>query len=211
MVYACWINYNGNLYNFSINFDCYYMNLFFDTETTGLPQKHHAWDRDYKEYPYILSIAWKYKSKAHYYMIYQEGRIVPPEATKANGITTQMANNKNATLPFQEVYCRFIEDSLDCVNVIGHNVYFDISIFKANVLKQYGVNSKEINKSIVALDKDKRIDTMRETQKLFGKWPKLVQLHEYLFGEEFPNAHDALEDVLALERCYNELKKRKIM
>lgn len=186
------------------------MNLFFDTETTGLPEKHFRWDEHYKEYPYILSIAWRFKNKSNYYMIYQHGRKVPEQATKANGITTAMANNKKETHLFTEVFPFFMSDALEAVNVVGHNLYFDVSIVKANTIREYGINSTQVNRAIVALDKDKRIDTMRATIKIFRKWPKLQDLHKYLFNEEF-DAHDALEDTMATERCYNELVKRKII
>lgn len=187
------------------------MNLFFDTETSGLPKKEHCWDVHYNEYPYILSMAWRYKDKSHYYLIHQEGRKVPAAATKVNNITTAMANNPDVTISFAEAYLRFIEHALECSNIVGHNIYFDISMFKANTLRHFGPLSKEGNRCLVALDKEKRIDTMRATIKLFGKWPKLIQLHEYLFNKGFNEQHDALEDVMATERCFNELKKRKLI
>ena len=186
------------------------MNLFFDIETTGLFAKHHKWDKNYNEYPYILSMAWRFRNKSHYYHIYQEGREVPADATKANGITTAMANNKDKTRKFGDVFPLFMSDALTCMNIIGHNIYFDTSIFKANVCREYGVNSNQIKRAVVALDKDKRIDTMRATIKLFNKWPSLVALHYYLFEESF-QAHDALEDAMATERYYYELVRRKII
>src|SRR5258705_1200693 len=100
------------------------MNLFFDTETTGLFAKGAQWDFDYKEYPYILSIAWTINSKLNYHMIYQEGRKVPAEATKTNGITTKMANDLNITKPAKEVYRLMIKDALKASSIIGHNIYF---------------------------------------------------------------------------------------
>jgi DNA polymerase III alpha subunit (gram-positive type) len=41
------------------------------------------------------------------------------------------------------------------------------------------------------------------------KWPKLMELHQFLFNEEFDKAHSALADVMATARCYRELIKRK--
>ena len=37
------------------------------------------------------------------------------------------------------------------------------------------------------------------------KWPKLVELHEKLFGTSFDNAHDAFADITATANCYFEL------
>jgi hypothetical protein len=40
------------------------------------------------------------------------------------------------------------------------------------------------------------------------KWPKLQELHKFLFGEEFTGAHSALDDVKATRRCYYAMKER---
>jgi hypothetical protein len=42
------------------------------------------------------------------------------------------------------------------------------------------------------------------------KPPKLIELHEILFGESFVGAHDAAADVRACARCFFELKKRGV-
>lgn len=40
------------------------------------------------------------------------------------------------------------------------------------------------------------------------KWPKLIELHQFLFKEGFDGAHDALADIEATKRCFLELHKR---
>lgn len=185
------------------------MNLYLDTETTGLPQKGFNWDVNYMDYPHIVSIAWKIK-KPRYFLIHQEGRTIPKEATAIHGINTKMANDKKTTHPASFVFDALMCDAKDAMNIVGHNLYFDVSIIKANILRLHGVDSNQAVNSNTVFDKDKRIDTMRGSMKLFGKWPKLVELHKYLFDEDFA-AHSSLEDMLATERCYLELKRRKIL
>ncbi len=187
------------------------MTLTLDTETTGLFSKGAQWDVDYKEYPYILSMAWSVKKVCNYHMIYQEGRKVPQAATDTNGITTAMSNDRKKTRPAKDVYKELIEDALKADTIVGHNIYFDTAIVKANVLKEFGPASKEAKQIVEGLHKDKRIDTMRGTVHIFRKWPRLEELHAYLFPQLKFNAHNAMEDVLATERCYIELKKRKLI
>lgn len=63
-----------------------------DCETTGLPAKGSTWERDYKDYPYIVSLAYKIDAtETKYFIINQEGRLIPPEATAIHGITNEMA------------------------------------------------------------------------------------------------------------------------
>jgi DNA polymerase III epsilon subunit-like protein len=187
------------------------MNLIFDTETTGTYPKDWAWRVDYMKFPYIVSMAWKYKGKAHYYLIHQEGRKVPKESTAIHGITTEMGNNDSVCKPFKWVAELLIKDLLQAGNIIGHSVFFDSHIFKANVLREFGPDSLQAISATEGLDKSKCICTMRGSKSLFNnKWPKLTVLHEYLFKQPFA-AHDALEDVLACERCFYELRKRKVL
>ena len=40
------------------------------------------------------------------------------------------------------------------------------------------------------------------------KWPKLDELHRFVFGQALQGAHDARADVEACARCFFELKKR---
>ena len=44
-----------------------------------------------------------------------------------------------------------------------------------------------------------------------AKWPKLIELHEILFGKGFDGAHDAFADITATKDCFFELIKREII
>lgn len=187
------------------------MNLFFDTETTGTADKFMNWETHYEQFPHVVSIAWKLNGgKPKYFIINQEGRKMEKKMTDIHGITTKMANDPENTHPASFVFREILMDAKQALNIIGHNTYFDVSMVKAGVLKTFGPKSQEAKAANEVFDKDKRIDTMRSTQKYFRKWPTLTQLHEYLFQEGF-NAHSALDDMLACERCYNELRKKKMI
>lgn len=43
------------------------------------------------------------------------------------------------------------------------------------------------------------------------KWPKLIELHEHLFGTGFDGAHDAYADISATKRCFFELVNRGVI
>jgi DNA polymerase III epsilon subunit-like protein len=187
------------------------MNLFFDTETTGVPDKRAHWEVDYDLFPYIASVAWSTSDgKNHYYLIHQEGRKMPKEAEAIHGISTSMSNS-SATKPFETVLPLLLKDAAKCSNIIGHNLYFDVAMLKANVIRKYGKEHNLTTETLSAFHKDKRLDTMRNMTRYFGKWPKLEELHQFLFGKEIVGAHNALTDVLATERCFNEMKKRKMI
>jgi hypothetical protein len=43
------------------------------------------------------------------------------------------------------------------------------------------------------------------------KWPKLIELHQILFKEDFDSAHDAFADISATKRCFFELLNLNII
>jgi DNA polymerase-3 subunit alpha len=171
-----------------------------DIETTGLVPKDAKYESDYMKFPWILSLAYKVNEEpVKEFIINQEGRIIPPEATKINGITQDMVDASPIRL--YGVLQELLKDAVDADYIIGHNIYFDTSIIKAGVLKMWMDDKSFFNAISELLHKDKRIDTMRAGTKLCGKWPKLTELYLKLFQEEFP-AHSAGADCEACYKCY---------
>ena len=93
-----------------------------------------------------------------------------------------------------------------CDFKVAHNINFDNAI----------VGSEIYRSELFEIDEFKfkpKICTMQSTTNLCQlpgmrgyKWPKLIELHQFLFEKGFEGAHDALEDVRAMVRCFFELK-----
>ena len=181
--------------------------LFFDTETTGIPDRSAKWDVDFNDYPRIVQIAWMIGEHAESHIIRPEGWEIPEETVAVHGITTEYALEHGE--PFILVIARFIEFATNAGLLCGHNIHFDTGIIKANILRELGREYYNANDVEQALFKGKRIDTMRSTMKWVDarnswgklKFPNLGELYSRCFpGETFP-AHDALEDTKAVARC----------
>ena len=85
--------------------------------------------------------------------------------------------------------------------IVGHNIEFDKNMFYS-----------ECERLNIKLDNEfKFIDTMKPTTELVNwkwwKWPKLIDLHKFLFWHWFENAHDAMSDITATKNCFFELLK----
>lgn len=195
--------------------------LIFDSETTGLPPKGTDYKTDFEQFPHIVQLSWYFNGEYHDYIIKPEGWIIPEEAAKIHGITTEIALEKGT--PMNEVLNIFIRYCEQAERLIGHNIFFDTSVIKANVFREFkAINGYGyfIEMSDKALDKSKRIDTMMKTIKFVGakqtgkntpKFPSLADLHYKLFGWCFEGAHNAIKDVEATKRCYEELVILKII
>lgn len=191
--------------------------LFFDTETTGLPPKHAKWDIDFMEFPHVVQLAWVYGCREESHIIRPDGWVIPEETVEVHGITNEYAMEHGE--PFAGVVDMFIQDCHDAGLICGHNIYFDTSVIKANILRELGREYYDANDVEQALHKTKRIDTMKATNNWVDartasgmkKWPKLCELYSRCFpGETFP-AHDALEDTKAVARCLPILIERGLV
>lgn len=190
------------------------MYLFFDTETTGLPDNYNAPINDLNNWPRLVQLAWViYDENAEEkagenFIIKPEGFIIPKEASSVHGITTEKANEEGR--PLIEILEKFANVVRDSKLLIAHNMNFDEKIMGAEFLR------KNINHDLFDTV---RFCTMHESTDFcqlpgnFGdyKWPRLAELHTKLFGKNFKNAHDALADVNACARCFFELINRGVI
>ena len=174
--------------------------LFVDTETTGLPIDGDKWDTDYKRYPHLVQIAW-ITGKEEEYIIKPKGYTIPDEVVKIHGIDQKKAEKEGKDLKLVlELFIAIAERS-DII--VGHNLYFDTSIIKANCLK-VGMDKDRVSK---VLDKSKRQDTMYMAMKYLkvGKFAKLGEIYYKLFNKYIENQHTALADVRATKQIYEVL------
>lgn len=187
--------------------------LYFDTETTGLPPKDAKWDVDFEQFPHICQLSWIYAGREENHIIRPDGWEIPKEATDVHGITNEYAQEHGE--PLADVMGKFIADCHAAKLICGHNVYFDISTVKSELMRKSSFDQFADD----ALYKGKRIDTMRPAMKFVDarfsngrlKLPKLEELYAKCFpGESFP-AHDAIEDVRAVVRCLPVLVDKGII
>ena len=93
--------------------------------------------------------------------------------------------------------------------LVGHNVEFDKHIVGAELLRIGDEDIISFMTSICTMMSS--IDYCKIINHYGYKYPKLQELYEKLFDEEFEDAHDASADVRATKRCFFELKRRNII
>lgn len=153
------------------------------------------------------------KSAASVSMIVKpEGWTIPPKVAEIHGITTEYATQVG--LPLRVVVACFTNLRAIAQATAAHNDEFDQIVMAAAI---HRVGAKPSSPG-----PERKICTMKETAKLVNlpatpkmlmagytknKPPKLIELHQFLFGEGFEGAHDALNDVKACARCLIHLRK----
>jgi len=105
----------------------------------------------------------------------------------------------------------FMQDLEKVKFIVGHNVSFDNNIVGCEFLRKKKSN---LLQSMPAIDtKDDATDYCQILGGRGGKfkWPKLIELHQKLFGEDFAEAHNASADVEATARCFLELLRLDVI
>lgn len=157
--------------------------IFFDTETTGNTEND-----------FLVQIAYKL-GKEIFSGLYKPTKKIPPEASAVHHITNKMVAEKpifKGSTDWQTIKKLFEnEDSI----VIAHNATFDLAILKNEEIEP----KKFICTLRVAreLDKEGKIERYN------------LQYLRYLLEIEIEaTAHDALGDVLVLEKLFDRLKNK---
>ena len=187
------------------------MILFFDTETTGLPKKWKAPVTDLDNWPRLVQLA---------YLVYDfdgnlihscneiikpSGFTIPMDASNIHSITTEIANQRGSNIT--DVFEIFLIHLKRAKVIVAHNMAYDEKIIGSELIR-LGLDN--------ILDSKEKICTMESTVDLckidgpYGyKWPKLEELHRFLFNHDFEGAHDAMADIQATARCFWELVRTK--
>lgn len=155
--------------------------IFFDTETTGNEPKKD----------FVCQLAYKLNDET-FCELYKPSIPIPPEASAITHITNKMVADKSS---FQESKSyknlKTLFENSESV-MVAHNAKFDLAI-----IKKEGITPTNFICTLRvarALDKDNIIPQY-----------KLQYLRYYLDIEIEAEAHDALGDVLVLEKLYDRL------
>ena len=185
--------------------------LFFDVETTGLPPRA-AKSRDFEKFDgcRVVSIAWVLRDQdivfSQRYSVVDTGNSDGTiGAEHIHGVTSEVMREHGKPVEF--ILRDFMDDVKRAKLTVAHNMEFDQKVVAAEL---YRMGCSE--EAQYLLEQQSRC-TMKTTTNLvkiktkYGsyKWPKLDELHCFLFGESFDNAHHTMCDVDALIKCFYKL------
>ncbi len=189
------------------------MLLFFDTETTGLPRDYRAPLTDASNWPRIVQLAWVLydadgqEQSAHCALIRPDGWQIPPNMI--HGISH--AEAEAAGRPLRDVLGEFTAAAKAAQTLVAHNFDFDRAIVGAEYARLAQPDPIPTRRAICTMKTTTNLCAIPAANGRGYKWPKLIELHHYLFREGFEGAHDALADVRATARCYWALRKQGVV
>lgn len=190
------------------------MSLFFDTETTGLPDMKAP--RDAPQQPHLVQIAailadddsgLEYGSMSC--IIRPDGWVIPADMVAVHGITTEMAlacgvSLRRAMLLFTELY--HAADQL-----VAHNLPFDDKMLRIcfeRLQAAYPPPTKTIDRTFCTASKSTKIVNLPPSEKMAAKnmkmpkTPNLTEAYEFFIGPMGDGAHAAKFDARACQQIY---------
>ncbi|MDO4229988.1 MAG: DNA polymerase III subunit alpha [Capnocytophaga sp.] len=189
------------------------MYLIFDTETTGLPKRWDAPITDSDNWPRAVQIAWQLHNdmgkliEHKDFLIAPDDFNIPYDAEKVHGISTELAQQEGVNI--NQVFEEFNQALQKAKYVVGQNIGFDINIMGAEFYR-YGVETPLATMPVLDTCTEITADLCQIPGGRGGRFklPTLTELHEFLFGIPFAEAHNATADVEATTRCFFELIRR---
>jgi DNA polymerase-3 subunit alpha len=200
--------------------------LVFDTETSGLPKSKIINHSTQHLWPFIVQFSYVIFDDTSKNIIKIQDKIIKvktynvisEESIKFHGITNEISETKGVNLI--DVLTEFLSDLNKIDLIVGHNIEFDISMIKVELLRIVNEYEKDetvkeklkselesiINSDKVYCTMQKSIDICKiereNSRGKYFKFPSLSELHEKLFNVKPQSLHNSLNDVLITLRCF---------
>lgn len=182
------------------------MNLFFDTETTGIPN----WKipSDDPSQPHIVSLAAVLadpKTSTSYGMldviIRPDGWVIDEEgdAFKTHGITQERAMDVGVP---EYMAVEMLMDMCDGRKRVAYNTTFDNRIIRIASKRYF---SEELQ--VKWKEGDYECAMIGSRKIIGGKQPKLMDAYKYFTGKDLDGAHNAMVDTFACMAVYQGIQK----
>jgi len=181
----------------------------FDVETTGLPPPGGL-KEPFELWPHIVQLSWiKYCPDSQEVctmrdLIVDPKVTIPPSACDIHGITNEKAEKEGVSI--REALHQFFLDCDGCCTVVAHNLNFDMRMVHAECTRHKLENTLTPIPCRVCTMKSNiqrcKIEKRSRKGNVYYKYPRLIELHEHLFGRGEYRLHDALVDCILCLRCY---------
>lgn len=184
------------------------MELVIDTETTGLTSLSFVTERNYKQWPRLVQIAWGLVGEASIEMddsaiIKPVGFSIPSKAVEIHGITQKQALDEGEDLKHQLKTLSNVMERAD--TIVAHNLNFDLGVIQSEAMRlNIPLTFPEKRQCTAYLG---QAYLRKEKGQRISDFPRLGELHQLLFGVDYEPKHNAQSDVIACASVYTKLKQ----
>ena len=191
--------------------------LFFDTETTGLPDRKRpaSWEGQ----PRICQLGailtdsdGRVMAEANL-LIKPDGWSIPEAATAIHGISQADAEKYGLSAKgVLSIFARLLSKS---EMIVAHNLTFDLLMLEIEIERTF-VPLELPKKPFCTMNKSRDVVKLPPTPRIKAsgmtdfKNPNLQEAYRHFFGRNFEGAHDAMADVRACRDVFFALKNLEV-
>jgi DNA polymerase III alpha subunit (gram-positive type) len=177
------------------------MVLAFDVETTGLITSRL---KRINFQPYVIQFCGALVDcDAGLIVRHFDTFVSPPDLETITADVTKISRITKETVKDHGTFAAYFDKISAMIReapaVAAHNLVFDRDMLD--------LEARRIDKAFVW--PSRQICTVEMTNHVMGYRLNMADLHRYLLGEDFTDAHDARADVAALVRCLIEMRRRE--
>jgi DNA polymerase-3 subunit epsilon len=187
--------------------------LYFDTETTGLPNSREV--LTHPSQPHMTQLGFILEVNGHDAitvdsLITPTGWEISPKAGELTGITLEMCEADG--IPIADAVELFVIAAENADLIVCHNTAFDTKLIGIEYLRLQPLRKiQEVLSGRPTLCTMKVSTPVCRIGKKDGrtgyKWPKLEEAIRFFFNEELENAHSAIVDIKATRRLFHKLNE----
>lgn len=189
------------------------MILFFDTETTGLPDRYTPLNSDRQ--PHCVQLAALLteddgtERASLNLIVHPDGWTIPEAAARVHGITTEMAQRCGVREAIAAAAFYDLTKKADLL--VAHNIKFDVQIIDI-MFARVPRGWRLLGEKFCTMDAASPLVNLPPTERMIAagidkpKAPKLEECIRHFFNEELKGAHDAMVDVRACARLFFHLR-----
>lgn len=191
------------------------MILFFDVETTGLPDKWNASYKEVNNWPRIVEFSFSLIDEfensllLESYIIKPVGFEIPQESTLIHNISNRKAINEGVEIDY--VLNRFESFVTQADLLVAHNIEFDINVILSEFYRHSIQNSIGRVSQLCLMKSTTNFCSLKNSNGISYKFPSLIELYHKLFRYSPEKSHSALDDVETLVKCFYELKRINVL
>ena len=157
-------------------------------------------------WPRVTQLAWQLYSEDRCLLaesatlIKPDGWTIPKEKFFIdNGHSTERCEREG--IPLTAALTLLVDGINNADLMVAHNLAFDLPVLQAEMIRT-GINAARKPAKFCTMVATTDVCKIPNRRGNDFKWPKLEELHRFLFAYEFDGAHDALADVKALAKCF---------
>lgn len=199
--------------------------LLYDCETTGKPKDYKAPVTDVDNWPRVIQLAWQLVDKWGDEVISKGNYFIKPDGWEIpngpddhfwrdHGLTMEKCEAEGVAI--RHVLDHFLSDLQDAGAIVSHNMQFDYGCVGAEMVRA-GLKSNNRPEKICTMESTVNYCQLKYNPKQRRypgqnyKYPKLLELLEFLFPGTKEQTHQAPDDVEWLKLCFFELVRRHVI